>query len=41
MGYDQVRAAKIEQCLFQDFPCRNVQMVRRFVQDEEIRAFEK
>ena len=41
MGYDEVRPAEIQQSLFQHFPRRDVEMVRRFVEDKEIRPLQE
>ena len=41
MGYDQIGPAEFQQGLFQDFPRRDVEMVRRFVEDEEIRSLQE
>ena len=41
MGNDEIGPAKIEESLFKDFSRGNIQMVGRFVEDEEIRSLQK
>ena len=41
MGYDKARPAKSKDGIFHDFSCRYIQMVCRFIQNQEIRSFKE